>query len=169
MDEATIVDHLGELGLTGYEARAYLALVGRETGTASEVARVAGLPRQRVYDVLAALLEKGLVTARPGRVVKYAAVAPQEAVERLLEAQQRRLERLEESGAGIVNALRPLFHSGRQNSDPLDYIEVLREPGAIAARFNQLQSQVKREILVFNRPPYATVPQDNVAGLPVAR
>lgn len=168
MDE-TVIERLGELGLTGYEGRAYLALVGREAGTASEVARLAGLPRQRVYDVLESLLEKGLVTARPGRVIKYRAVAPDEAVGRLVAAQQQRLRHLEASGAGIVAALAPLFHSGRQNSNPLDYIEVLREPGAIATRFDQLQAQVRREILVFNRPPYATVPQENVAGLTLAR
>ena len=46
-------DELSQLGLTSYEAKAYLALIRRGSSTGSEVARVGELPRQRVYDVLA--------------------------------------------------------------------------------------------------------------------
>ena len=56
-----------------YEAKAYLALLRRDSFTAAQVARLGGLPRQRIYDVLASLVEKGLAVGRPGRVVKYAA------------------------------------------------------------------------------------------------
>jgi len=51
----------------------------------------------------------------------------------------------------------------------LEYIEVLRDSGAINARFGELQASVKREILVFTKPPYATQPQENVEGLKVTR
>src|SRR5919197_290602 len=78
---------LTRLGLTMYEARAYLALVRRGSSTASEVARVASLPRQRIYDVLESLLEKGLAAAHPGRVATYEAVAPDRVLERLLARQ----------------------------------------------------------------------------------
>ena len=36
--------------------------------------------------------------------------------------------------------------------------------GAINERFAELQAQVKREILVFTKPPYAMPPQENVEG-----
>lgn len=169
MDDAAIVNNLGQLGLTIYEARAYLALIGREACTATEVSRLSGLPRQRVYDVLESLLEKGLVTVRPGRVAKYGPMEPEEAVGHLLDVQRQQLDTLERHGSDIVKLLQPAYRAGRRNTDPLDYIEILREPRAIAARFNQLQARVRREILVFNRPPYATVPQENIAGLKLAR
>jgi len=35
----------------------------------------------------------------------------------------------------------------------------------ITERFNELQANVKREILVFTRPPYALPPAENVEGL----
>jgi hypothetical protein len=62
-----------------------------------------------------------------------------------------------------------MYAAGQQHTDPMDYIEVLREPRAINARFDELQSTAKREILVFTKPPYAKPPQENVEGLSVAR
>ncbi len=84
MDDRATVERLVRLGLTTYEARAYITLVRRDSFTAAQIARTAGLPRQRIYDVLASLVEKGLAAARPGTVVKYAALTPDLAVERLV-------------------------------------------------------------------------------------
>ncbi len=59
VNEQRYVDQLTRLGLTMYEAKAYLALTRRGSSTAAEVARIAGVPRQRIYDVLAELVERG--------------------------------------------------------------------------------------------------------------
>lgn len=163
------VEALTELGLTSYEARAYVALTRRGSFSAAEVARVAGLPRQRIYDVLKDLVERGLAIARPGSVVKYSAAEPRLAVGRLLEEHRERLSELESQSAAMAEDLAAAFHAGQLEVDPLDYIEVLRDPGAINARFGELQASVKNEILVFTKPPYATPPQQNVEGLEVAR
>ena len=163
------VTELTRLGLTTYEAKAYVALLGRGSFAAAEVARHASLPRQRIYDVLASLVERGLATARPGRVVKYAAVAPEQALGSLLEAQRRDLEETERAIAATVAELAPAFAAGREQTDPLDYIEVLRDARAISERFAELQASVQREILVFTKPPYATPPQENVEGLKLTR
>src|SRR5262249_33337990 len=161
------VAELTQLGLTTYEARAYVALLGRDSFTAAQISRQAGLPRQRIYDVLGSLVEKGLASSRPGAVVKYAAVAPQLAVDRLVAEHRRRLEDLERAGAHTVDDLGPAYRSGLEHTDPLEYIEVLRDARAINERFGELQASVKDEILVFTKPPYATQPQENVEGLKV--
>ena len=85
---------LEELGLTNYEARVYLALIRRDVFTAAEVAREAQVPRQRVYDVLEGLTRRQLAVLHPGRVAGYSAVAPEIAVDRLMEQQRRSLGRL---------------------------------------------------------------------------
>lgn len=169
MDDATTVDRLVRLGLTTYEARAYVTLVRRDSFTAAQIARTAGLPRQRIYDVLASLVEKGLASARPGSIVKYAALAPDLAVERLVASRRSAMSALERDATDVIGRLAPEFQAGRAQSDPLEYIEVLRDRGAINERFAELQAAVKREILVFTRPPYATAPDENVEGIEVAR
>ena len=169
MDDRPTVDRLVRLGLTTYEARAYVTLVRRDSFTAAQIARTAGLPRQRIYDVLASLVEKGLASARPGTVVKYAALAPDLAVERLVASRRAEMSALERDAGDVIGRLAPEFQAGRAHSDPLEYIEVLRDRGAINERFAELQAAVKEEILVFTRPPYATPPQENVGGIEVAR
>ena len=169
MEGKALIDRLVRLGLTTYEAKAYASLVRRDSYTAAQVARQAGLPRQRIYDVLASLVEKGLASTRPGGVVKYAAIAPEAAVDRLVEARRREMADLERDAVEVIAGLAPQYEAGQTHSDPLEYIEVLRDRGAINERFAELQAGVKREILVFTKPPYATPPQENVEGIEVTR
>src|SRR3954453_13707594 len=168
-DRPEVVAHLTRLGLTTYEAKAYLALIRRDSYTAAQVSRQAGLPRQRIYDVLGSLVEKGLASARPGEVVKYAATPPQLAIGRLIESHRTDLQSLERDALEMVAGMTPAYEAGRGQTDPLEYIEVLRDDRAINERFSQLQANVKREILVFTQPPYAMPPQENVEGLQVSR
>ncbi len=167
--DAALVRTLSDLGLTNYEARVYIALTRRVSSTASETARVAGIPRQRIYDVLASLVGRGLASTRPGQVTKYVATAPEEAIERLVSDHRERLDKLERESRTLVEALGPAFSEGQEHHDPLDYIEVLRDRGAINQRFGELQAGIKDEILVFTKPPYATPPEENVEGLEVTQ
>jgi sugar-specific transcriptional regulator TrmB len=166
---AATADQLTRLGLTSYEAKAYLALLRRDSSTAAQAARLANVPRQRIYDVLASLVDKGLASTRPGQVVKYAAIAPELALERLVSDQREQLEDLERETAALIEELSPAFHAGQEQDNPLEYIEVLRDRRAINERFDELQAGIKREILVFTKPPYATPPQEEVVGLEVTR
>ncbi|HXG75991.1 MAG TPA: helix-turn-helix domain-containing protein [Gaiellaceae bacterium] len=168
MDEQ-LIRTLSELGLTNYEARVYLALTRRGSSTAAETQRVAGIPRQRIYDVLASLVTRGLAATRPGQVTKYVAMPPADAIERLVSDHRQRLERLERESVVLAEALAPAFDEAQAHTDPLDYIEVLRDRGAINQRFGELQAAIEREILVFTKPPYATPPEENVEGLEVTR
>lgn len=167
MDTSDLVTQLTRLGLTSYEAKAYLTLIRRDSFTAAQVARQSGLPRQRIYDVLGSLVQKGLAAARPGNVVKYAATPPELAIELLLASHRDQLAQMERDAQLMVTDLKPAFEAGQEHTDPLEYIEVLRDKRAINERFAELQAAVKREILVFTKPPYATPPQENVEGLEV--
>jgi HTH-type transcriptional regulator, sugar sensing transcriptional regulator len=169
VDDDAVVAQLVQLGLTTYEAKAYVGLTRRDSSTAAQAARLAGVPRQRIYDVLASLVEKGLAVTRPGRVIKYAPTAPDAALEGLLERRRSELAALEKAAERMVEQLQPTYDEGQERTDPLEYIEVLRDRRAINERFEELQKGIKNEILVFTKPPYATPAQENVEGLEVAR
>jgi sugar-specific transcriptional regulator TrmB len=156
---------LQNLGLNGYEASAYVALTRRGRVTGAEVARLAGLPRQRVYDVLDGLVGRGLATVEPGRPAYYTAVAPETAVGILVEAHRTALVEFEQHAAEAIAALTPAYRDGRSETDPLNFIEVLREPAAIAKRFAELQAGAQKELLAFTKPPYAVEPAENVEGV----
>lgn len=164
MDDSHVTP-LVDLGLTRYEACAYLALIRRNRATGAEVARLAELPRQRIYDVLDSLVSRGIVTTQPGRPARFTARPPQEAIELLLRDHRLRLERLELDASRAAEVLGPSYEAGRGEDDPLRYIELLREPLTIARRFEELQGTAAREILVFSKPPFAVDPEQNLAGL----
>lgn len=167
LEEGPISD-LMALGLARYEARVYLALIRRDSYTAAEVAREAVVPRQRVYDVLDALVRRRLATTHPGRVAKYSAVTPELAVARLMALQRESMDRLERVSEGLAGVLQPLWSDGRVHTDPLDYIEILRDPKAIAERFADIQRQAQRELLTFCKPPFVA-PAENTQGIKVVR
>jgi sugar-specific transcriptional regulator TrmB len=169
LQDGSLIGQLTRLGLTTYEAKAYAALIRRDSSTAAQVARLAGVPRQRIYDVLSSLVEKGLASTRPGQAVKYAATPPKSAVEYLVAFHRQNLAELERDAERLVEQLGPAYRAGREKTDPLEYIEVLRDRRAINERFNELQAGIKHEILVFTKPPYATPPQEEDVGVEVAR
>ena len=61
------------------------------------------------------------------------------------------------------------FREGQERTDPLEYIEVLRDRRASNERFSELQGSIRQEILVFTKPPYATPPQENDEGVEASR
>jgi len=162
-------DLLVQLGLTSYEAKAYQALLQRGSSTASQVAELSGLPRQRIYDVLAGLVTKGLASARPGEVARYAATPPNLVIDRLLAGRRQALAALERDAGPVVSRMVAAYEAGSRHTDPLDYIEVVRESHLTARRWDQLQQQARSEILVFAKPPYVTTAQANTVGLEVTR
>lgn len=166
-DLNTHVHGLVELGMTRYEAKAYLTLIQRESYAASELANEAGIPRQRIYDVLNSLVSRGLARDWPGPVTRYAATDPLAAVERLLAVQRQALNGLESQSASLADNLRNTWVIGREETAPLDYVEVLRDPGLLGARFLDLQREAERELLTFSKAPYAM--PNNQVGLAATR
>jgi DNA-binding MarR family transcriptional regulator len=161
------VHGLVQLGMTRYEAKAYLTLIQRESYAASELASEAGIPRQRIYDVLNSLVSRGLARDWPGPVTRYAATDPEAAVDRLLAVQRKALAGLEAHSTELAANLRDTWVSGREETAPLDYVEVLRDPGMVGARFLDLQREAEHSLLTFSKAPYAM--PNNPVGLAATR
>ena len=160
------IGQLTQLGLNVYEAKAYAGLLGKESFTATQVADISGVPRQRIYDILASLVERGLAISRPSkRGTRYAAVAPELALSALLEQEEKRLNHLQGVTNELIDTLSAQYKIGKQENGRLEYIEVLRGRTAINQRFAQIQQNCRREILVLTKPPYAKPPQENIEGI----
>ena len=166
MTTSDYVNQLSQLGLNVYEAKAYVALLGKDSFSATQVADLSGVPRQRIYDILASLVERGLAISRPGKHgTKYAAVAPKTALKALLEREQQRLNNLQTVTHQLAEVLGEHYQEGQEKSSPLEYIEVLRGRAAISERFAEIQANCQQEILIFTKPPYAKPVQENTEGL----
>jgi sugar-specific transcriptional regulator TrmB len=118
--DGRVSERLTTIGLSKYEACAYLALLGHDDSTAVEVADRAGVPRQRIYDVLAALRAKGLVVIREGRPARYSARSPAIALPAMIETRKRSQALENERLAQLVQQLLPdLEATGNGSNDIL--------------------------------------------------
>ncbi len=154
MGEPVQQENLINLGLTRYEALVYLALLERQDFTPSQVATRAQVPRQRIYDVLASLCDRGLCVERhSGRQRMFQAVEPASGLPTLLREKQRQYEvelaRQQQQTDELVAALTPIYTAGHNTQDPLAYIEVLSEPNRISDRGNKLAESAQKSICVF--------------------
>ena len=74
-----VVERLQQLGLSGYEAKAYTALVqAGEPLNGYEVAKRSGVPRSTVYEVLGKLVARSAAyeLANDGGAVEYVPLSP---------------------------------------------------------------------------------------------
>src|SRR6201998_3888239 len=83
---------LQQLGLNAYEARSYLVLVGHPRFKALELAARAHVPRQKIYEVLDSLLEKGFAQVIQERTKLFSAIPPDEAIPSYLARRTKALE-----------------------------------------------------------------------------
>lgn len=173
MSNSVIVEEFRELGLSSYEAKSYLSLLEKDTLSVSEVARLAGIPRANAYEALEKLLAKGFCIARPGRIKQYSALDPSLLEEKAVPAldnhfegelnklHAKRDEVLTEKKAArerlatLTDELTPLYRNSRSNGNPLEYIEIIKDPFLIHKRFMDLVGEAKKEILGFTRPPFS--------------
>jgi len=80
MDE--LVENLKNIGLNGYEAKVYIALLKKYPATGYEVAKLANIPQARAYDTLKSLETLSIVTSSPSKPITYTPIRPKELTKR---------------------------------------------------------------------------------------
>jgi len=73
-----VVEKLQRIGLTEYEAKAYLTLLRDHLNSASKLSEKSGVPRTKIYSVLESLERKGWIRIYSGIPLLFRAVEPRE-------------------------------------------------------------------------------------------
>ncbi len=115
-----LTEILKMLGLRDTEAIIYLILLKKPGITVSDLARETRLTRQRVYDILDSLSEKGLIYVSTQRPKKFFAVSPEVATSILVRDMEKRLYSLLRLREEFVHILRSLGY-GRSVSNHISY------------------------------------------------
>src|SRR5438045_9456564 len=107
---------LQRIGLNAYEARSYLVLVGHPRFKALELAARSHVPRQKIYEVLDSLIEKGFAQVIQEKTKLFSAVEPSLAIPGFL-ARKRALLDQEltdqgRSGTALVDDLKEIYSEG---------------------------------------------------------
>jgi len=155
---------LQQIGLNAYEARSYLVLVGHPRFKALELAARAQVPRQKIYEVLDSLVEKGFAQVVQEKTKLFSAVEPALAIPAYLQRQKEDQERLlneqKRHAQSLVQDLRSAYAEGQVGRGTLDYLRIVNDPAQIAVHYRSMLGVVEREFLEFSRPPYAVDPLD---------
>jgi len=109
-----VVGELVFLGLTEYEAKAYVALVGMGEGSARQISDASGVPRPRIYDILELLEKKGFVEVGQGSPMLFRALDPEKLMRILRENTEAALisagSRLKEISLRSKRTIFPMWH-----------------------------------------------------------
>jgi hypothetical protein len=164
MDFQRFWRRLQQAGLNAYEARSYLVLIGHPRFKALELAARAHVPRQKIYEVLDSLVEKGFAQVVQEKTKLFSAVEPSLAIPAYLARRAQTLEQeLKEQSRmadGLVEDLKRAYSEGQEGRGTLDFLSIVSEPSQTAAHYRRMLSEVSGEYLEFSRPPYAVDPVD---------
>lgn len=153
---------LQQLGLNAYESRSYLVLLGHPRFKALELAARSHVPRQKIYEVLDSLVEKGFAQVVQEKTKLFSAVEPSLAIPGYLSRKRQSLEQEltdnGRAGSALIDDLKALYSEGQGGRGTLDFLRIVSEPAQTAAEYRRMLAEVREEYLEFSRPPYAVDP-----------
>ncbi|GAA3224333.1 LuxR C-terminal-related transcriptional regulator [Nonomuraea helvata] len=148
---------LGAAGLTPDEEAVYELLVDSSPATPARVASLgaaAGLRPEVLPGLLATLEAKGLVTRSADEPPRYAAVAPEVALDVLLATAERQLAQAREHAAELERA----YQRRVTEEAPPVVVEVVTGHRAVQQRQAQIQRGASHQLRVFSKQPYFDPP-----------
>jgi len=152
-----IVKELLSIGFTEYEAKVYTALVSASMLSANDITKIADVPRGRVYDVLASLMNEGLCEMIPGTVKKYQAVNPTKAFSAMLEANREECAQRENRIKSLSIMLQSVHSERKVSRNELDCVSIYTSMASIAQKsigFIEQSQEIHRSLC---KPPYITI------------
>lgn len=100
-----LLNDLGAIGFTEYEAKVYLALLKEHPATGYQLSKQAGIPRSMVYEALGRLDARGAVLkTEDAKATLYRPIPPDTLLNRLTDEHERRMQVLQQGLNAIYTA-----------------------------------------------------------------
>ncbi|HEX4230082.1 MAG TPA: helix-turn-helix domain-containing protein [Bryobacteraceae bacterium] len=155
---------LQQVGLNAYEARSYLVLMGHARFKALELAARAHVPRQKIYEVLDSLVEKGFAQVVQEKTKLFSAVDPSLAIPAYMARRGKVLQQelMEQTrlASGLIEDLRDAYEAGQDGRGTLDFLSLVNDPTQTAIHYRRMLTMADRQYSEFSRPPFAVDPLD---------
>lgn len=136
-----------------YETKVWLALLGKGSASAGEIASLSGVPRSRTYDVLESLEKKGFALVKLGKPVKYLGVKPKIILEKLKNNVRTQAEERVQSLSGIIgtdefNQLEELYTVGINPVKREDLSASIKGRTTISNHLKEIIDSAEEEVIV---------------------
>ena len=138
---------LRDLGMAGYAADAFCALVRVPQATAGDLVLKTGIPDSKIYYALDELAEKGLIEVQSGKPKTYRAVPSREAEARLAGMIDAKHDRERGAVKRVSALLEPLRAATTSPSTDLAFI--VKGLSNVVSRAQSMINSARREIVVL--------------------
>ncbi|HLF06908.1 MAG TPA: helix-turn-helix domain-containing protein [Thermoplasmata archaeon] len=129
------LEHLRSFGLSPYQARLYLNLLEQGEGSAGQLAKRAGIPRGRIYEILRVMESRGLVNVSPEKPTRFSAMPADEMLERHSQQLRKEADEIARDRITIETMFRP---ERTEANEPPPRFHVVRGRRQVASRFRTL-------------------------------
>lgn len=136
-----------------YETKVWLALLGKGSASAGEIASISGVPRSRTYDVLESLEKKGFALVKLGKPVKYLGVKPKTILEKLknnvrVDAEERVQNLANVLGTNEFKQLEELYTVGINPVKREDLSASIKGRSTISNYLKEIIDSATKEVLI---------------------
>jgi len=138
---------LRDLGLSGYAADAFCALVRLPEATAGDLVTKTGIPDSKIYYALGDLVERGLVAVQSGKPKTYRAVPPKDVAAHLDRMLEAKYERERSAVTRVASLLEPLQSAARSPTTDIAY--VVKGLTNVVARAQAMIASARKEVVVL--------------------
>ncbi len=136
-----------------YETKVWLALLGKGSASAGEIATISGVPRSRTYDVLESLEKKGFAIVKIGKPVKYLGVKPKTILEKLknnvrTHAEEKVQNLSKVTGTNEFQQLEELYNVGINPVRREDLSASIKGRSSISNHLKEIMDSATEEVIV---------------------
>jgi sugar-specific transcriptional regulator TrmB len=142
---------LETIGVAEPDEQAYRALLASPGCYVDELAKQLGRDLDDVRATVERLEQLGLLTTAGDEPVRLLPTRPDVAIDALVAVRRAELDRVRAEARVMMSELR-----AQEQHRPENLVEVIVGQEAIAARFAQLLNGTQEQLLVLDRPPYAS-------------
>lgn len=159
----SLIEKLQKLGLSKRESEVYIALLTKKEFTAPEIGKITSVSRNKSYEVLQSLVKKKLCTQKYKDGTKiFIGIRPDIALQNIISGYEKDLKEKKDFTADFSKELMKLHTANKHSSSSLDYIEVFTDIGQVKERWENIERNTKKELLVFTKPPYSVSLEDTL-------
>lgn len=139
--------------LNVYETKVWLALLGKGSASAGEIATISGVPRSRTYDVLETLEKKGFAIVKIGKPVKYIGVKPKMVIEKIKNNIRMKADERIASLSNIKDTeefiqLETIYKGGTNSVKKEDLSAAIKGKLNISNHVREMLKNAKREVII---------------------
>jgi len=158
---------LEQVGLTGYERKALVALMVHGVADAETLCREGDVPTSKIYRAMEKLSQMGLVEIQPTRPKLYSAFPGDEVVNRLIEIARQNAERFAQQAEGLKEMLSALPERVRGRTTFVDL--ALGMESHIKRHVIHLAAARERIWSYLEHGDLAAIEQVTAGGFPILR